>query len=500
MSICFPTSFSLFVCWGAVLASKKRSAASLVESDAASASQREVREKKEEEEEEANADEGSEHELTAPELPTEWHAWASAALRMRLVERAAQLDSTVYKQIGCAEFDAVYTHQLIEDELLVGYKRPRVVLSFLADSLHAFAHMSFADRAPAPPYTNVARKLKELAPPGVLIDVDRAAFVKRHQLASDAKLRPPWHPPGSLVDRYSVGERHFEIYSGSTAADADLRAFVARASLFLTFFIEVASYIRFDDDWLAFLLFERLSPTRVAFAGFLVLYRWRLMPPALRWRISQVLVLPPFQRQGHGAALLRAVYSAAQQPTSDVLDITVEDASDGFTRVRDAVDLELLLRARILPLPAETEVQPPRSRLAGEPRTLVDAAAVKAACAAARQCFRICDVQTRRLIRATRYLAAGNAELASDAALQPDVQNPLSLSLRERWCAARHWATFGESLARVRALQVPLTTQLVMENEATEGLQAIINAWSAETAAFEKLRPVFNRVRDSLLA
>lgn len=441
-----------------------------------------------------------EFELTAPELPSEWHAWATASVRMRLVDRSAQLDSTVYKNVGCADFAPIYTHQLIEDELFVGYKRPRVVLSFLADSLHAFAHMSFADRAPAPPYTNVARKLKELAPTGVSIDVDRAAFVKRHQLGVDAKLRPAWQPPGSLVDQYSVGERRFEIYSGSTAADAELRAFVARASLFLTFFIEVASYVRFDDDWIAFLLFERLSPSHVAFAGFLMLYRWRLMPPTLRWRISQVLVLPPFQRQGHGAALLRAVYRAAQQPGSNVLDITVEDASDGFTRVRDAVDLELLLRARVLPLPAELDAQPPRSRLAGEPRTLVDAAAVKAACAAARQNFRICDVQTRRMIRAARYLSAGNAELASDATLQPDVANPRSLSLRERWCAARHWATFGEALARVRALQVPLTTQLVMENEATEGLQAIINAWTAETAAFEKLRPVFNRVRDSLLA
>jgi GNAT superfamily N-acetyltransferase len=440
------------------------------------------------------------HQLTAPELPSEWHSWATRAIEFRLVDRASQLDSTLRSNVGCATFGAVYTHQAFDNELLVGYKRPRVLLSFVADSLFAFAHMSFAERNAVGPHSNVARKLKDLEPPGAPIEFDRPAFVKRHQLALDVKLRDEWRPPGTLLDQYAVGERRFEVYWGATAADADLRAFVARASLFLTFFIEVASYVRLEEDWIAFLLFERLSPTRVAFVGFLTLFRWQLLPPAVRWRISQVLVLPPFQRQGHGPALLRAVYRAAAQADSHVLDITVEDASDDFTRMRDAVDLELLMRGGLLPLPAEATAQPPRTRLAGEPCTLVDLALVKQTCAAARQRFHLCDVQTRRLIRATRYLAAANPEQAPVADLAPDASNPLSLSLRERWCASRHWSTFGEALARVKALQVPIVTQIVMENEASDGLQAIINSWAAEAAEFEKLRRTFDRVRRSLQA
>lgn len=66
-------------------------------------------------------------------------------------------------------------------------------------------------------------------------------------------------------------------------------------------------------------------------------YRYYAYPFHTRPRISQALVLPPFQRLGLGAQLLQAIYSHFIS-VSTVVDITVEDPSDDFQRLRDYVD------------------------------------------------------------------------------------------------------------------------------------------------------------------
>lgn len=55
--------------------------------------------------------------------------------------------------------------------------------------------------------------------------------------------------------------------------------------------------------------------------GFCTVYRFFSYPDRQRLRVSQVLVLPPFQRQGVGRALLEAVYALAD--SHNALDVTV---------------------------------------------------------------------------------------------------------------------------------------------------------------------------------
>ncbi|ELT91757.1 hypothetical protein CAPTEDRAFT_145248, partial [Capitella teleta] len=77
--------------------------------------------------------------------------------------------------------------------------------------------------------------------------------------------------------------------------------------------------------------------TRYAFAGYMTIYSYYAYPGLIRPRISQVLVLPPFQRQGHCAAMLQAFYNLCYK-NDDIKDITIEDPSENFQRVRDFVD------------------------------------------------------------------------------------------------------------------------------------------------------------------
>lgn len=77
----------------------------------------------------------------------------------------------------------------------------------------------------------------------------------------------------------------------------------------------------------------------VAFAS---VYAFETPFHGTRVRICQVLVLPPYQRRGHGAALLRAIY-ADLLGRDDVTEVTVEDPAPGFTQLRNRVDLAACL-------------------------------------------------------------------------------------------------------------------------------------------------------------
>ena len=60
--------------------------------------------------------------------------------------------------------------------------------------------------------------------------------------------------------------------------------------------------------------------------GFGTLYTFYAYPDKRRFRLSQILVLPPFQRRGIGAALLQGAYAMADK--YDATDVTVISSSD----------------------------------------------------------------------------------------------------------------------------------------------------------------------------
>ncbi len=60
-------------------------------------------------------------------------------------------------------------------------------------------------------------------------------------------------------------------------------------------------------------------------------------------RISQFLILPPFQKQGHGKELYTFLYNYFLNDIQ-VHDITVEDPNDDFQSMRETCDVNRILR------------------------------------------------------------------------------------------------------------------------------------------------------------
>ena len=163
-------------------------------------------------------------------------------------------------------------------------------------------------------------------------------------------------PFGTLLHTYSVlsptgGENFtFQIYKADMTCRG-FREYHERLQTFLMWFIETASFIDVDDErWHYFLVFEKYKDGATLFAtvGYMTVYNYYVYPDKTRPRVSQMLILTPFQGQGHGAQLLETVHRYYIASPS-VLDITAEDPSKSYVKLRDLVLVKFVKICPVFP-------------------------------------------------------------------------------------------------------------------------------------------------------
>ncbi|KAL5010392.1 hypothetical protein ScPMuIL_012697 [Solemya velum] len=261
---------------------------------------------------------------------------ANDAIHFKLVRQESDLEDEK------TTFKPDMTHQLFGDqESIFGYKDLVVELFYSAARLVTYLNVKYTDKVSPQRFDGITADevlqtvAKEL-PPGYMSNKDD--FVAT--LTKDANFKPF----GNLLHSYTITtnnvERQFEIYKAGIE-NPGFREYHERLQTFILFFIDAASYIDVDDDrWQYYLLFEKYKSNgnpMYAAAGYMTVYSYYAYPEKIRPRVSQALILPPFQRAGHGAQLLQTFYNDCAT-RANVLDITVEDPSENFQRVRDYVD------------------------------------------------------------------------------------------------------------------------------------------------------------------
>jgi len=233
------------------------------------------------------------------------------------------------------------THQVFGDtESIFGYKDLRVNIYSTASTLRTYVNVKYSDKVNADkdgvPPDNIMASLSEYLQPGFITNIND--FTAR--IPKEAAFKPY----GEMIHSYKVHkndtDRTFEIYKTSIE-EPGFRDFHERLQPFMMFYIDAASFIDVDDDkWEYYLLFEKYQSNANpmwAIAGYMTVYNYYAYPGMIRPRVSQVLVLPPFQRMGHCATMLQTFYNQCFS-NPDIKDITVEDPSENFQRVRDFVD------------------------------------------------------------------------------------------------------------------------------------------------------------------
>ncbi|KAF9983168.1 histone acetyltransferase 1 [Modicella reniformis] len=239
------------------------------------------------------------------------------------------------------EFNPLYTYPMFgEQEQIFGYKDLVINLEFASGSLTSCFSMGYKDKKPTA--DKIYTTMKDFLPHDI---------IDNHDLFTQIAQRDynEFRPMGTKVAEYRIAREGaensvFEFYQATFETPRFLE-YHKRLQCFAIFFIEGASFIEdTDNKWEIRLLFERVSENgqeTYNFVGYCTMYPYYYYPEHIRMRISQFLILPPYQQQGHGSRLYQLLYNDFCS-RKDVLEMTVEDPNDEFSDLRDKNDVRHL--------------------------------------------------------------------------------------------------------------------------------------------------------------
>ncbi|KAJ8522636.1 hypothetical protein ONZ45_g777 [Pleurotus djamor] len=298
----------------------------------------------------------------------DWTSNSNDALTLSLVrakeDKLALGEGETYENFHPAFTYPIYGHE----EKIYGYEGLKIDLRFASGSLAQYLSVGYSAKLPSTSTVDdVEGTLAEFIPSEYL--TDESAFLDHvEQEATSFK------PSGQLIHSYArlsptaaasgkgkaVAKAHqvldsedpdavvYEVYH-ATWDTPGFKEYHRRMQLFILLYIEGGSYINEDEDsWEFVVLYEkrkrRSDPHNVAtyhFVGYSSLYPFFHFPESIRLRLSQFVILPPYQRQGHGSELYNAIYNyVLSQPS--ISELTVEDPAEAFEDLRDRNDIIML--------------------------------------------------------------------------------------------------------------------------------------------------------------
>lgn len=304
-------------------------------------------------------------------------------------------DAAEPERIFSESFNPTFTYPIFGDaESIVGYKDPSIELLFRANDLKPAVQIQFEAKLelkgvlPEEQQVDWEANLKECLP---TITTEPAPADGSND-APDPTSKA-WKPPGKRLSSFTLHGKQYEVWNASLADPAAMNIWKNMQVLTLLF-IEGASLPELDADWSIgrwslYLLYE-VSPIEedcspYTLAGFSTTYRYWILPtmeilratkslpspptstngeestytgPRItqdpdtflfnetmdplempsRERISQFIVLPPYQGQSLGGRLYETVFGDLWKKDF-IYEIAVEDPSEAFDAMRDFSDI-----------------------------------------------------------------------------------------------------------------------------------------------------------------
>jgi len=263
---------------------------------------------------------------------------ANEVIDLKLVRESKDVDDEE------TTFNPEMSHQVYgENETIFGYKDLKIKLYYSAARLTTFLGVSYSSKVKhdGVEADDIRSPLLERIPAGFLENLDDF----RSSLDKEDTFRPFGDQLSAFDHEIDAENKRFEIFKvGSVESLSNPDSFLTfheRLQTFLLWFVDAASFIEIDDPkWTFYFLYEKVmvngKPINYV-VGYATVYRYYAHPFKLRPRISQFLILQPWQRKGLGVKLLTAINEDLRKDL-DVLDIVVEDPSEAFVLLRDYVD------------------------------------------------------------------------------------------------------------------------------------------------------------------
>ncbi|KAH7162445.1 acyl-CoA N-acyltransferase [Dactylonectria estremocensis] len=305
----------------------------------------------------------------------EWLANANDAISISLVAPSKSGLQNI------ATFHPKFTYSIFgEEEQIFGYKDLKISLRYRANDMRPHLKTTYSKKfkpvGDAEP-TDIVKILQEGN------HLPKVAFSKGNDFEDSSKqISDTWTPPGTLHKTIDTPEGQYEVWRGNLA-DQAVKQLNTRLQIFVPLFIEGGSYIGQDpesdsaeldlsdaDRWTVFFLYQKQKvaddPEKSAytFVGYATIFRFFYFqpptPPAspkgewelptgdldlaelpCRTRLSQFIILPPFQGKGVGARLYKTIFDHYHK-YPQTHEFTVEDPNEAFDDLRDVCDLEFL--------------------------------------------------------------------------------------------------------------------------------------------------------------
>lgn len=288
-----------------------------------------------------------------------------------------------------ASFNPEFTYPIYgEEEAIFGYQDLAINLTFAAHDLRPSLEVQYGKKF------NAIGDIKPTDVEGALKDfLPEEAF---NANVVEDKGAADWKPPGDKIREYTREGKKFEIWCASLA-DETAKKLLENMQILVPLFIEGGTTLQLEQDWttqrwklfLVYQVKDKVSDgsSPYAFIGFGTSYKVFTFPgrnmseaglrplrssdatqaaiqqeaslergldetlrdnevkspldlPS-RERLSQFVILPTFQGQGHGQELYNAMYLHLTAPAS-VREFTVEDPNEAFDDMRDLCDMRYL--------------------------------------------------------------------------------------------------------------------------------------------------------------
>lgn len=262
-----------------------------------------------------------------------------------------------------------------EDETISGYQGLRINIRYNACDMRPGLQIMYKKK------TKTANDRNTLNLKDVLESyLPRSAFDKTaiFDAAIQDSSYTSWKPPGDLWKTIQSGNQTYEVWKGNLA-DLAVQKTVKRIQILVSFFIEGGTPIELKEPewslrrWTVFFLYhkKKVCPNvpPYIFMGYSTIYQYFFVEPArvpskvetlnfnlpfqhlslsllpCRSRISQFIILPPFQSGGNGSRFYNAIFDYYLKDNQTV-ELTVEDPNEAFDDMRDLNDLA---RLRMIP-------------------------------------------------------------------------------------------------------------------------------------------------------
>ncbi len=251
---------------------------------------------------------------------------------------------------GYVSFPPLFTYPIFGDsEQIFGYKDLKIDLVFDSITFLPFLKVSYKEKL-NDEVDDVTAKLLEFLPKSTIVD-DEVKWVDAFKKEQEELI--DYNKEFELINTYNVKNEEFSIFKTSfqTSEGEKTKAvdLMKRLQIFVLLFIEAGSYIDTSDElWDLFIL---VSNKTKKILGFSTAYSYFKYNGAIEFdsnpnmkkrnKISQFVVLPPYQKTQHGSSLYNSIISY-WNGNELVEEITVEDPNEKFDDLRYRNDFKRL--------------------------------------------------------------------------------------------------------------------------------------------------------------